>query len=430
MDKLSRHSAFPRAAALACAALLLAGQAPARAQAAEHWVGTWAAAPQPAFPGPQERYTGRTLRLVVHASIGGERWRIRLSNAYGKTPLRIAGAHLARRRQGADIDPGSDRPLTFGGHPGVVIAPGATVASDPVQLAVPPLSDLAVSLHARGTLVADTTHALAQQTSYVTRAPVDALAAARFPRAKEIGDWPFLTGVEVDAADASAIVAFGDSWIDGDGSTPDANARWTDALAARLQRAGGACARVAVLNEGLIGNRLLHGSPEHAMPKAPDFGRALGESGLVRFDRDVLQQAGAKAVVIHLGTNDLGLAGGVAPASELPSLEAFVAGYRELAERAHRAGLRAIGTTLTPVEGVTALPGYDTPDKEALRQRVNEWIRTSGTFDAVVDVDLVVRDPARPARLLASLAAPDHLHPTDAGYAAVADAVPLAFCMR
>ena len=430
MDKLSRHSTLPRAAGLACAALLLAGQVPARAQAAGHWVGTWAAAPQPAFPGPQERYTGRTLRLVVHASIGGERWRIRLSNTYGKTPLRIAGAHLARRRHGADIDPGSDRPLTFAGHPGVVIAPGATVTSDPVQLAVPPLSDLAVSLHARGTLVADTTHALAQQTSYVTRAPVDALAAVRFPRAKEIGDWPVLTGVEVDAADASAIVAFGDSWIDGDGSTPDANARWIDALAARLQRAGGACARVAVLNEGLIGNRLLHGSPEHAMTKAPDFGRALGESGLVRFDRDVLQQAGAKAVVIHLGTNDLGLAGGVAPASELPSLEAFVAGYRELVERAHRAGLRAIGSTLTPVEGVTALPGYDTPDKEALRQRVNEWIRTSGTFDAVVDVDRVVRDPAHPARLLASLAAPDHLHPTDAGYAAVADAMALDFCMR
>ena len=430
MDKFSRQSKIRRRVGLACAALLLAAQVPARAQAAEHWVGTWAAAPQPAFPGPQERYTGRTLRLVVHASIGGERWRIRLSNAYGKTPLRIAGAHLARRRHGADIDPDSDRPLTFGGHPGVVIAPGAMVASDPVQLAVPPLSDLAVSLRARGTLVADTTHALAQQTSYVTRAPVDALAAARFPRAKEIGDWPFLTGVEVDAADASAIVAFGDSWIDGDGSTPDANARWTDTLAARLQRAGGACARVAVLNEGLIGNRLLHGSPEHVMPKAPDFGRALGESGLARFDRDVLQQAGAKAVVIHLGTNDLGLAGGVAPAGELPSLEAFVAGYRELVERAHRAGLRAIGSTLTPVEGVTALPGYDTPDKEALRQRVNEWIRSSGTFDAVVDVDQVVRDPAHPARLLASLAAPDHLHPTDAGYAAVADAVPLDFCMR
>ena len=166
------------------------------------------------------------------------------------------------------------------------------------------------------------------------------------------------------------------------------------------------------------------------MPKAPDFGHALGESGLARFDRDVLQQAGAKAVVIHLGTNDLGLAGGVAPAGELPSLEAFVAGYRELVERAHRAELRAIGTTLTPVEGVTALPGYDTPDKETLRQRVNEWIRTSGTFDAVIDVDQVVRDPGHPARLLAILAAPDHLHPTDAGYAAVADAMPLDFCVR
>ena len=431
MNKRSRHPASSFAAAVACAALLLAGPLPARAQADGHWVGTWATAAQPAFPGPKAHYAGRTLRLVVHVSIGGDRLRIRLSNTYGKTPLRMDAAHVARRSQGADIDPASDRALSFGGRPDVVIAPGASVTSDPVALDVPALSDLAVSLHSAAPLAADTTHALAQQTSYVTRAAVDATGAARFPPARTIDDWPLLTGVEVDAGDgAAAIVAFGDSWIDGDGSTPGANARLTDALAARLQRAGGGCARIAVLNEGLIGNRLLRDSPAHHPPKAPDFGRALGESGLARFDRDVLGQAGAKAVIIHLGTNDLGLAGGVAPAGDLPTVDALAAGYRELVARAHRAGLRAIGTTLTPVEGVVVLPGYDTPPKEALRQGINAWIRTAGAFDAVIDFDLLVRDPAHPARLLARLASADHLHPNDAGHAAVAEAVPLDFCAR
>jgi lysophospholipase L1-like esterase len=426
MHKFVRASR-PRAAGIA---LLLAAHLAAHAQAPAHWVGTWSAAAQPAFPGPVADYAGRTLRLIVHVGLGGERVRVRLSNTYGRTPLRIASAHLARRGAGADVDPASDRALTFDGHAGVVIAPGASVTSDPVALDVAPLSDLAISLRSNAAMRADTAHALAQQTSYVTRARVDATGAARFPAAKTIDNWPFLTGVEVDAADASAIVAFGDSWIDGDGSTPDANARWTDALAARLQRSGGACARVAVLDEGLIGNRLLHDSPTHRVPKAPDFGRGLGESGLARFDRDVLQQAGATAVVIHLGTNDLGLAGGVAPAGELPTRDAFEAAYRELAARAHRAGLRAIGTTLTPVEGVTELPGYDTPAKEALRQEVNAWIRNAGAFDAVIDFDLAVSDPAHPARLLARWASADHLHANDAGYAAVAEQVPLALCKR
>ena len=414
------------AALLSCA---LAGSAGAADVSSDHWIGTWATAPQPAFPGPLQRYGDRTLRLVVHTSIGGERVRIRLSNAYGRMPLHIAAAHVALRRRGAAIDAASDRALTFGGRSGIVIAPGDTVTSDPATLTLPALSDLAVSLLATGHAEAGTVHALAQQTSYVSKAHGDATRATNLPQAKAIDSWPFLTGVDVEAAQGgAAIVAFGDSWIDGDGSTPDANARWTDALAARLQRAGGACARVAVLNEGLIGNRLLHDSPVQHAPKAPEFGRALGESGLARFERDVLQQPGVRAVIVHLGTNDIGFDGGVAPAGEAVSAQALVAGWRELVARAHRAGLRAIGSTLTPVEGVTLLPGYDTPAKEALRQQVNAWIRDGGEFDAVVDFDRIVRDPARPARLLEALASDDHLHPGDAGYAAVADAVPLSIC--
>ena len=377
---------------LAVAALLsvLAGAADAVEAPSEGWLGTWTAAPQPAFPGPLQRYDDRTLRLVVHTSVGGERVRIRLSNAYGRAPLHIAAAHVALRRRGAGIDAASDRALSFEGRPGVVIAPGDTVASDPVALAVPALSDLAVSLLATGRAEAGTVHALAQQTSYVSRARGDATGATRLRSARSIDSWPFLAGVDVEAGPGgAAIVAFGDSWIDGDGSTPDANARWTDALAVRLQRAGGACARVAILNEGLIGNRLLHDSPVRHARGAPDFGRALGESGLARFDRDVLRQPGV---------------------------------------RAHRAGLRAIGSTLTPVEGVTLLPGYDTPAKEALRQRVNAWIRDGGEFDAVIDFDRIVRDPGHPARLLKAFASADHLHPDDAGYAAVAQAVPLTIC--
>jgi lysophospholipase L1-like esterase len=416
---------------LALAASLAIGPACAApvAPADGRWVGTWAAAPQAAFPGPLERLDDRTLRLVVHASVGGSRVRVRLSNAYGPGPLRIAAAHVGLHGQGVDVVAGSDRALTFGGAAGVVLAPGASVTSDVVALDVPALAELAVSLHASGRARAGTTHALAQQTGWVATARGDVAGAARWQGARKIDAWPFLTGVDVEAPEGGAtIVLFGDSWIDGDGSTPDANARWSDALAAHLQRAGGACARLGVVNEGLIGNRLLHDSPVRHRPKAPDFGRALGQSGLARFDRDALAQPGARAVVVHLGNNDLGFDGGVAPADETVSLQALVAAYRELVDRAHVAGLRAIGTTLTPVEGTTLLPGYDTPAKDALREQVNAWIRDGGAFDAVIDVDAVVRDPGHSARLRPDLTSPDHLHPNDAGYAAVAAAFPPGLC--
>jgi len=407
-----------------------AGGSALAADAATRWIGTWAAAPQAAFPGPLARYDDRTLRLVVHASVGGSRVRLTLSNLHGPAPLRIAAAHVALRERGADIAAGSDRALAFDGAAGIVIAPGASATSDPVDLPVPALSDLAVSLHLAGPAHAGTTHALAQQTGWVARSRGDATAAVRFPKANKIDSWPFLTGVDVEApAGGATIVVFGDSWVDGDGSTLDANARWSDALAARLQRAGGACAHVGVVNEGLIGNRLLHDSPARHRRGAPDFGRALGESGLARLNRDVLSQPGVRAVLVHLGNNDIGFDGGVAPADEAVSLQALEAGYRELVARAHAAGLRAIGSTLTPVEGTRLVAGYDTPAKEVLRQQVNAWIRDAGEFDAVADVDRAVRDPDHPARLLPRLASPDHLHPNDAGYAAASAAVSPAICV-
>lgn len=389
------------------------------------WVGTWATAPQSAFPGPADHYQDVTLRLVVHTTVGGARVRIHLSNTHGRTPLRIAAAHVARRAGGADIDAASDRALSFDGHASVVVAPGETIVSDPVDLDVSPLSDLAVSLFAAGRVDATTVHSLAQQTSYVSGVRGDVTGVEHLSGARAIDNWPFLTGADVEVQRGAAVVVFGDSLVDGDGTAPDANTRWTDAMAARLQHAGGQLARISVLNEGLIGNRLLYASATRHAPHVPDFGHALGEAGVDRFERDVLRQPGVRAVIIHLGTNDIGFAGSVAPAGESAKLESLVAGYRVLIARGHQAGLRVIGTTLTPVEGVTALPGYDTPAKEAMRRQVNDWIRGSGAFDAVIDLDASLRDPHHQARLLARLASRDHLHPNDAGYATAAGDVPL-----
>ena len=389
------------------------------------WIGTWATAPQPAFPGPIDRYQDVTLRLVVHTTLGGARVRIRLSNTYGRTPLRFAAAHVARRAGGASIDVASDRTLYFGGHANVAVAPGETIVSDPVDLDVPALSDLAVSLFAAGRVDATTVHALAQQTSYVSGVRGNVTGLEHLSGARTIDNWPFLTGVDVEVQRGATVVVLGDSLVDGDGTARDTNARWTDALATRLQKAGGRQARISVLNEGLIGNRLLYTSATRRASHVPDFGRALGEAGVDRFERDVLRQPGVKAVIIHLGTNDIGFDGGVAPAGEIATLESLVVGYRVLIARGRQAGLRVIGTTLTPVEGVNVLPGYDTPAKEALRRKVNDWIRGSGEFDAFIDLDASLRDPHHQARLLPRLASRDHLHPNGAGYATAADEVPL-----
>ncbi|HTO88474.1 MAG TPA: SGNH/GDSL hydrolase family protein [Thermoanaerobaculia bacterium] len=240
--------------------------------------------------------------------------------------------------------------------------------------------------------------------------------------AKTISSWPFLTGVEVDAPpDGAAIVAFGDSWFDGDGSTPDANHRLGDILAERLQRdaRGG---RFGVVNEGLIGNRLLRDSPRE--PPSP-FGDALGESGLKRFERDALGQPGVKVVIVRFGVNDLGLPGALAPATESVTAADLIAGYRKLVAGAHRQGVRIIGTTIAPFESATTAPGYYTPEKEAVRREVNAWIRGSRDFDGVVDLDRSMCDPDHATRLLPAYDSGDHLHPNDAGYAAAANAIPL-----
>jgi lysophospholipase L1-like esterase len=408
-------------------ALLLILLASTPAPGADHWIGTWATAAQATMPGRVETFQNQSVRLIVHVSAGGKRVRVRLSNTFGNQPLMVGGAHVARRAAGADIIPGSDRMLRFSGKQTIRIPAGGQAVSDPVDLDLPALSDLAVTLYFPEDTQAKTSHALALQTNYVSTG--DATAAVKFPVTGTITTWPFLTGVDVSASSkGAAIVAFGSSLTDGDGSTEDANRRYPDVLAARLWKEPGPAPELGVLNAGLIGNRLLFDSPRSAQNP---FGPLLGESGLKRFERDVLAQSGVKYVLICLGVNDILFPAFpfTAPEERVTS-DDIIAGYRQLIERAHAKGVRAIGTTIPPFEGARfegfglSLDLY-TPERERMRVNLNEWIRRAGAFDGVIDFDRAVRDPDHPTRLLPAFASEDHLHVNDAGNAAQANAIAL-----
>jgi lysophospholipase L1-like esterase len=400
-----------------------------------HWIGTWAASAQHWTPGRLQSFRNQTLRLIVHASIGGKKPRVKIANTYGEQPLRIAAVHIARRTSGADIDSASDRSVTFHGQNAVTIPPRSIAVSDAVDFDVPALSDLAISLFFADTALATTTHALAQQTNYVSPETGDSTADAKFTVARTIAAWPFLTAVDVVAPDRGfAIVALGSSLTDGDGATKDANKRWPDVLAERLQKCAAKEAPAAVLNEGIIGNRLLsdwhsprqNGGPFGAVYE--DLGPALGESGLARFDRDVLQQSGVKFVILGLGINDILFPGAFIPASEAVSAQKVMAADRELSRRAHKNGLKVIITTLPACEGAffrEPLITFCGPREERVRQEVNSWIRSTKEFDGMIDFDEPVRDPNHPSRILPEYDSGDHLHPNDAGYVATGRAIPL-----
>ncbi|HWJ95509.1 MAG TPA: SGNH/GDSL hydrolase family protein [Telluria sp.] len=383
----------------------------AQSWATEHWVGTWGAGPGgPPLPANTQTFTDQTVRLIVHTSIGGNRVRIRLSNEMGTTPLTIGAAHIAVRASGADIAPGTDRALTFSGMNSITIPPGAPVLSDPVDLNVAPLSDLAISLYLPGTVGATTIHGTASQTNYVSL-PGNFTGAASLPTQRTILSWPFLTEVDVDS-DGAAIVTLGDSITDGTRSTPDTNNRWPDWLARRLQTVRdpilGINNRLGVVNRGISGNRLVSNPPE---------GSLAGRNALERFDRDVLATAGVKYMTVMIGINDIGNS----PADNPISPDTLIAGYRQLIARAHAKGIAVYGATLTPFEGA----GYYSASKEVVRQAVNNWIRSTDEFDGVIDFDLVTRDPAHPTRFLPAYDSGDHLHPNDLGYQAMGNAVPL-----
>jgi lysophospholipase L1-like esterase len=381
----------------------------------EHWVETWGTAlhaPDLGVPGLANiGFSNQTLRQIVHASVGGNNVRVRFS-AFGANAVVIGSAHIALHAAGAMIAPASDRTLTFGGKPSITIPPGALVLSDPVNLEVPALSDLAVSIFVPGDTGPATWHFEARQTLYVSPQG-DFTASAAMPvdsTRPTTQAWFWLAGVEVvTSRETGGIVTIGESITDGTQSTPDANKRWPDELARRLMDHPGS-QKMGVVNKGIAGNRMLHDS--------------LGPNALARFDRDTLASTGVTHVIVLLGDNDIFT---INPTEEV-SLDQVIQGHKQLIERAHAKGLKIYGCTLTPLQGFL-IPGTPFPvftlAKEAKRQAVNAWIRTSGEYDAVIDFDCVLRDPDAPARILPLYDSGDHGHPTDAGYKALADAIDL-----
>ena len=394
-------------------ALLLA--MPAAAAAPDHWVASWGSAqqvPEPHNLLPAADMQDATLRQVVRLSVGGTRLRVRFSNAFGTEALVIDAAHVARSadKASARIVPGSDRTLTFDGRPAISIPPGADYLSDPVRLDAPALSSLTVSIHLPQAPAGETGHPGSRATSYYVHG--DHTADADLPNAGKIDHWYQLTGVEVAAPPAAAtIVALGDSITDGHGATTNGDDRWPDILAARLQ-ASAPTRRLAVVNMGIGGNHLLTDG--------------LGPNVLARLDRDVFARPGARTLLVLEAINDLGKLSREdvrTPEQHKALVADLIAAYAQVIDRAHGQGVRVIGCTVTPYVG----SDYYHPDaaSEADRQALNAWIRTSKKFDAVVDFDKAIRDPAHPERMIPAYDSGDHLHPSAAGYKVMADLIPL-----
>lgn len=413
--RATRRTAASAAGVLLAAALLtLAGPAFTRTAAARtaaartvpaadrNWTATWGASPQkPAQPG----FDDVTLRLIIHTTIGGRAARIRLSNEFGSQPLQIGDATVGVETAGAAVDPRTLRELTFnGGQAVATIAPGAQLTSDAVPEDVPAQADLAVSLYLPGPTGPPTEHAdfgEAHQTSYISAAGNHAGDAGPDQYPATMTSWFFLDGVDVWAPGTGAVVALGDSITDGTHSTDNTNHRYPDWLAGRLQAAGGPYRRLAVVNAGIGGNELLQTSA--CCGASP--------SALARLDTDVLDQPGVKDVIVLLGTNDI-------LGAHHATATAIIDGLRQLADRIRARGLRVFGGTITP-------SGQFTAAEETERETVNQWITTSRAFDGVEDFAGAIADPGNPAEIIPAYDSGDHLHPNDAGYQAMADAVNL-----
>jgi lysophospholipase L1-like esterase len=376
------------------------------------WVGTWAASPYAApnrtDPSGNAQYgsADTTFREIIHISLGGSAARIILSNEFGLDPLTIGAAQIALSTGTGEIDSASASALTFGGRPTITIPPGALAVSDPVNLKLAPFADVAVSLFLPAQPIQQISqHGFADETNYVAEGNV--VGAKTLESPKEIYSWPFLKGIDIEASDkAASIVTFGDSITDGAHSTRNANARWPDILAHRLQ-ANKKTAELGVLNEGIGGNRILHDN--------------TGPSALARFDRDVLAQAGVKYLVIMESINDIGHATDPAKPYDVVTAEDLIAGLSQLATRAHTHGIKVIGATLTPFVGAK----YQSPAGEEMRQAINKWIRTTNQLDGVIDFDKVTTDLTHPGMFLPLDDSGDHLHPGDAGYKAMGESIDL-----
>ncbi|HUL32699.1 MAG TPA: SGNH/GDSL hydrolase family protein [Candidatus Eisenbacteria bacterium] len=397
-----------------------AAQAPPVAPAPQVWVQSWGASqqiPEPQNALPPDDLRDATLRQIFHLSVGGTALRVHVSNVFGTGTLRFTSVHIARpiSLASSSIAPATDQPLTFAGKPEVLVPPGAEFISDPVEMPVAPLSDVAVTFCLDKPPAQQTSHPGSRATSYYVHG--NAASEANLSEPKHVDHWFQVSAIDVRSAPgSSAVVALGDSITDGHGATTNGNDRWTDVLAARLQAAP-ATKTIGVSNQGIGGNHLLTDG--------------LGPNALARFDRDVLAPAGVRWLIVFEGINDIGgLAreGDVSPAAHSALVERILAAYTQLIERAHAHGLLVYGATITPFVGSDYYhPG---PASESDRVAINAWIRADGHFDAVIDFDDVVHDPDHPDRLLPAFDCGDHLHPSPAGYKAMGDAVPLSLFGR
>src|SRR3984957_2512659 len=374
----------------------------------QQWVGTWASAPlldahaKPADQLVTPGTTGVTLREVVHVSIGGETLRVRFSNLYGTDPLVIGAAQIAQTLKGAAVVAGSGKPLTFHGQTSVSIPAGALAVSDGIPFKFAPLADLTVSFYLPSPSGPVTEHQLGNAPSY--HAPGNVAASDTLETPTTLTSWEYLNGIDTLAsADAAAVITIGDSITDGAKSTIDTNQRWPDELARRLQ-ADPKYRHLSVLNEAISGNQILRDG--------------AGVNALARFDRDVIAQSGAKYLLILEGINDIGRLHSFPDSTTAAEL---IFALDQMIVRAHAHGIAVIGCTLTPYHGA----GYYTENGEAIRKAVNDWIRTGGAFDGFVDLEAAVRDPNHPDTFLPADDPGDHLHPNDAGYKAMGDAIDL-----
>jgi lysophospholipase L1-like esterase len=397
----------------ACAASAALIGIAASAARADGWIGSWGASD--VFPvGPDVNY--QTLRQFMRLSAGGKSARVRFSNATGQYPLVIGSAHIARpASDGAPgaIEPSTDHALTFGGLGGVTIAPGAEVVSDPIDIDLAPLSTVAISTFVPRWTGPAVIHLDGVATTYISD-NADSTAAATLPKPHTSTSRFFIDEVDVETPGQGAtLVTLGDSITDGYHSKVDANHRWPDRLAERLAARENA-APVGVVNAGVSGNRILHDHPEDL----------FGPSALARLDRDVLSTPGLRWVVLMEGINDIGHSTSAGLPEQDVSADQIIAGMKQIIARVHQHGAKIYGATLTPYEG-TIFHGYYQPQGEVKREAVNAWIRNGGGFDAVIDFDAATRDPDHPTRIRADFDVGDHLHPNDAGYRAMGDAVDL-----
>jgi lysophospholipase L1-like esterase len=372
------------------------------ALAEDCWIGTWASGQQLTEPRnlpPAPGLSNNTLRQVIRVTLGGKQLRVQFSNAYGSSPVTINAAHLAVSTGAGAIDPGTDTALMFQGTPSITIPAGEAVYSDTLDFDVTPLTNLAVSIYFGQTSDDVTGHPGSRTTSYIQSG--NTATAADMSSAAKTDHWYILSGIDLWLDDSYAcVVTLGDSITDGRGSTTNGNNRWPDNLANRLQ-ADPNTAKIGVLNQGIGGNAVVSGG--------------LGPTALKRFDYEVCQQNGVRWVIILEGVNDIGGSRSLKVAADL------IAAYEQFIEKAHAKDILVYGVPILPFGGSF----YDGKNHEVARQEVNKWIRTSGMFDAVIDLDAAVRDPANPNRLLSEYDTGDHLHLNVAGYQKMAEAIDL-----